>query len=641
MDEEKKNRKEEQRDNHPRKRRKQEDSGDDDSESEEKHRRDRKDRSRHRKREKKSHRERHSRKKHRRRDSSRSDSESSSDSSESEPHNQKTKVQLVANERLLQKLAARNETLEERQARRAQARATLIESQLGYTADNNPFNDPNLHETFTWKKKREAAKRAPLDANHAEDADGGTLTSGKSTLEEIEKVRQRRKQREEQLAERERIRAEESRLKEYEHYDDWVQKEEEFHLQQQRHRSAIRLVDGREKPIDVLAKNLFIFGLSDAQRKQSFTKYQERYNAMDAVDALEVELEEPYVLLKMLKLQELEELLRDIEAFRLLEREAGGSSTNHINNDGNAILIRYWDNLHTVTVDEIDYLKSDGETGPHAKMIHDVVEVFQGQSLADLGKMKDEIESKLHNRAEEGYDGKYWTFVRDQIFVHMAKAELSELHAKMLVRQLERLEKKKEELARNPSAACDNDSTQVDNTRGEPDRSEETQRQRFEHNQETSWVPENVPPEFGDLEEELGLSGEVDLEAEHYQWQDRYRPRKPRYFNRVKSGYDWSKYNQTHYDKDNPPPKVVQGYKFNIFYPDLIDPTKTPQYKLEAADSDEYCIIRFHAGPPYEDIAFKIVNREWNRSRKRGFKCTFERGVLSLYFSFTTHWYRK
>ena len=22
---------------------------------------------------------------------------------------------------------------------------------------------------------------------------------------------------------------------------------------------------------------------------------------------------------------------------------------------------------------------------------------------------------------------------------------------------------------------------------------------------------------------------------------------------------------------DNPPPKIVQGYKFNIFYPDLID----------------------------------------------------------------------
>ena len=29
-------------------------------------------------------------------------------------------------------------------------------------------------------------------------------------------------------------------------------------------------------------------------------------------------------------------------------------------------------------------------------------------------------------------------------------------------------------------------------------------------------------------------------------------------------GFEWNKYNQTHYDMDNPPPKVVQGYKFNV-----------------------------------------------------------------------------
>ena len=29
-------------------------------------------------------------------------------------------------------------------------------------------------------------------------------------------------------------------------------------------------------------------------------------------------------------------------------------------------------------------------------------------------------------------------------------------------------------------------------------------------------------------------------------------------------GYEWNKYNQTHYDSDNPPPKIVQGYKFNV-----------------------------------------------------------------------------
>ncbi|KAL4749663.1 hypothetical protein BDW72DRAFT_130076 [Aspergillus terricola var. indicus] len=126
------------------------------------------------------------------------------------------------------------------------------------------------------------------------------------------------------------------------------------------------------------------------------------------------------------------------------------------------------------------------------------------------------------------------------------------------------------------------------------------------------------------------------------QWANKYRPRKPRYFNRVQMGYEWNKYNQTHYDHDNPPPKVVQGYKFNIFYPDLIDKTKAPTYRIErehgrkrgqsfaAAGEEDTCLIRFMAGPPYEDIAFRIVDKEWDYSakRERGFKSTFEKVCL-------------
>ena len=41
-------------------------------------------------------------------------------------------------------------------------------------------------------------------------------------------------------------------------------------------------------------------------------------------------------------------------------------------------------------------------------------------------------------------------------------------------------------------------------------------------------------------------------------WHEKYKPRKPKYFNRVHTGYEWNKYNQTHYDHDNPPPKTVQ-----------------------------------------------------------------------------------
>ena len=86
--------------------------------------------------------------------------------------------------------------------------------------------------------------------------------------------------------------------------------------------------------------------------------------------------------------------------------------------------------------------------------------------------------------------------------------------------------------------------------------------------------------EFGDLDEGLDLAPA----ASNYDWSDRYRPRKPRFFNRVQTGFEWNQYNQTHYElvlptmtqfiaddsSENPPPKVVQGYKFNIFYPDLM-----------------------------------------------------------------------
>jgi hypothetical protein len=145
-----------------------------------------------------------------------------------------------------------------------------------------------------------------------------------------------------------------------------------------------------------------------------------------------------------------------------------------------------------------------------------------------------------------------------------------------------------------------------------------------------------------DEEEELFNLEENITNPTSYNWEDKYRPRKPRYFNRVHTGYEWNKYNQTHYDTDNPPPKVVQGYKFNIFYPDLIDKTKTPTYKIvKEPGNDDTVLLHFSAGPPYEDVAFRIVNREWEFSHKRGFRSSFDRGCLSLWFNFRRNFYRK
>ncbi|GLC36213.1 hypothetical protein PLESTB_001367900 [Pleodorina starrii] len=149
---------------------------------------------------------------------------------------------------------------------------------------------------------------------------------------------------------------------------------------------------------------------------------------------------------------------------------------------------------------------------------------------------------------------------------------------------------------------------------------------------------------MGQDEGDRAFGGEVSLESKVYWWHEKYKPRKPKFFNRVHTGYEWNKYNQTHYDSDNPPPKVVQGYKFNIMYFDLIDKTKAPTYRVApdpASTDNSTCIIIFSAGPPYEDIAFRVVNKEWEYSHKRGFKCTFDRGILHVYFNFKRTRYRR
>jgi len=143
-------------------------------------------------------------------------------------------------------------------------------------------------------------------------------------------------------------------------------------------------------------------------------------------------------------------------------------------------------------------------------------------------------------------------------------------------------------------------------------------------------------------EEEEMFELEAEMGRQSYNWEDKYRPRKPRYFNKVHTGYEWNKYNQTHYNTDNPPPKVVQGYKFNIFYPDLIDKSRAPTYKIiKNKENEDVATLLFKAGPPYEDIAFTIVNKDWEHSHKRGFRSSFDRGVLQLHFTLKRIHYRK
>lgn len=122
---------------------------------------------------------------------------------------------------------------------------------FGYSNDTNPFGDSNLLQPFVWGKKAEKDRQQGKALEDTEE-------SRFKLIQDIEKVRKRRSDRERELEEMQKLRDDELRLREMAQYGDWEEKEEEFHMQQTRVRSKLRLIEKREKPIDLLAKSMLI-----------------------------------------------------------------------------------------------------------------------------------------------------------------------------------------------------------------------------------------------------------------------------------------------------------------------------------------------------------------------------------------------
>uniref|UniRef100_A0A6S9JR17 Splicing factor Cactin n=1 Tax=Heterosigma akashiwo TaxID=2829 RepID=A0A6S9JR17_HETAK len=537
-------------------------------------------------------------------------------------------------------------THEERKKLVKEEKAKLF---YGYTNDENPWGDPNLTKQFVWRRKH--AKEEP-SGNASKTS---LVEKRRKTMEEVEKVRRRRKEREEELEEMERLKAEESRLREVQQFGDWQKKEEDFHRYQAKIRSKIRLIEDRAKPIDLLAKNLLLFSGEEEEEEEldgGRCKYKGGTNL--SIDHLEVELREPYLIFQDLTVAELRTLQGDIQTYQELQGKEEGS-----------LPARFWGALAAICADELKHATHRAGTeakaaalgggggaagrdnikgGMHEAVRGEVEALFGGRSAVYLTKMAGQLAAKAE-AARAGGDGgaggdpEYWAAVLEHLAVYRAKATLRELHQHMLQVQLDRLEGRRKRLAEERAArraAGEASEEEGDDAGADSDGSyvvdESAEAVAMERAEKAKGMD--------DLEEALGLQDEVKLDSVYW-WHDKYRPRKPRYFNRVKTGYDWNKYNQAHYDHENPPPKTVQGYKFNIFYPDLIDKSETPKFHLEPAEDDKFCLIRFTAGPPYEDVAFKIVNRAWAYQRKRGFLCKFERGILTLFVNFQRHFYRR
>ena len=642
------------------------------------------------------------------------------------------------------------ETPEERRARRLEKKQRKREKREanqtlhGYTNDENPFNDNNLTQVFVWKKKYE--KEIASGKDPRELTKEALRKQQEEHRREIELVKERREKRERENEEMQQMRDFMERQANIDMDDEWEEKEEEFHREQETLRSKIRIESGRERPIDMLMKNLIFEKKREEIDEERMTKEYIQELKDERLRTLDIVLTEPYKVFDGLSTTDLEELEEEIRA-----RLEFGEHT------------LYWEALATLCANELkesralDALyQSEGRSevrkddGIHEALREEILSTLKDKTKGELEELEKEIQAKIETATSAGrereresdvekeksrereiaVDVEFNESILAQISVFKARVFLHEFHLSVLEKRLAELREFHlesigvEQLHRPslslsslpPPSSSSSSSSSISVSLNETNIKREREDMDIESSSSMSFEPPllsfdevstflssviddypdvdvveaeeeeesletqrlevllarkreiellkngtNEPQEsseavsssastssslrfdkrsseaVGEGEDEFSL--EADVSDTSYWWHDKYRPRRPRFFNRVKTGFDWNKYNRVHYDKENPPPKVVQGYKFNIFYPDLIEKTP-PTYTLTPdPNNSDYATIRFSAGAPYEDIAFRIVNKQWDH--RRGFKYQFNRGVLHLYFNFKRYFWRK
>ncbi|SIO73322.1 Cactus-binding C-terminus of cactin protein [Babesia microti strain RI] len=521
-------------------------------------------------------------------------------------------------------------------------RERLIKSHFGYTNEVNPFGDTRLSQPFVWTKK--------------DSQSNSNVNSARTKIAEIDAVKRRREQRELEEAQIEARKAEIQRQKESENYVDWEQKESEFFQKQIVVKSLLHIEQGREEFIDVLVKIIKLY------QGHKFT------------NPTLPSLEELYTKFKEMTSNEITQLFNDIQQHESVE------SSDKL----------YWKNI-AIYFKDIYRRKSQEnisvEDGILKTVAEKVDQLLINKNCAQLDELERDIEKKLDSVGQGNVNISFWESVINKIPIFRAKLEFESYFSKAKLEaeliefdNMKRL--KPDHIVKLEPETIKQDKIETELTSPQymsysPDllsddccisciTESDYEKQLLEEreqakasqaaleaqnaaNDEKSRIYRDFEAFVAKEKQQMEKDEQImhDCVEERTNEHDRFSLRKPRFFNRVKTGYDWTKYNQMHYDEDNPPPRLVQGYKFNIFYPDLLDPTKPPRWTLERdaecgdAEFPETTIIRFNAGPPYQDLTFRIINKEWALDKHRGFKNTFEKGILQLHFTFKKMRYRR
>lgn len=485
-------------------------------------------------------------------------------------------------------------------------------------------------EKFYWHKKRQLDEQRGRTGEEQAVWEADRREYNRLELERIKRQREERDAAgEKKQAERDRIQLE----KERESLGDWEEKERIFHLSQVYQKMYLRVREGRARSLHLLALHTLRLSLLLGNELLS-----------EVLLLSDVTLSG---LLVQLNATELEAVMDELTSL-LLPYEKDRR------------MLDFWDAFRELCV---YCARRDGRDGGDRNLAivrTEVDAVFAGKSLDKLHELRHGIEEKLRL---PNVDTDYWAGLLKRLDQLILRARVDELYVELRGRLLGDAESRSlpvhsfsfadyasgavrfAHVSRHPVHATEQDQSDGPALELEP----------VSH---ISWDNSHGALALFEQEQarhvgkdELPFNTEAEdpqLRSAQPAWKARYariKSRRPRYFNRVRMNYEWNKYNQTHYDSANPPPKIVQGFRFNVFYPDLLSPHESssiPTYRTEKdPTSADNRIVRFSAGAPYEDVVFRIPAEEWDMSSKHGFKCVFDRGALRLHFWFRSQRYRR
>eukprot|EP00917_Polyrhabdina_sp_WS-2016_P005896 GHVP01013130.1.p1 GENE.GHVP01013130.1~~GHVP01013130.1.p1 ORF type:complete len:567 (+),score=98.15 GHVP01013130.1:312-2012(+) len=556
-------------------------------------------------------------------------------------------------------------------------RSQLLSEHLGISGSCNPWGDPKIDEEHHWKKRKAEGRGLKSSQEVADET--------MKIICELENVKRRRENR---LLEQEQLEDQRSLLardKDKDKIRQWHMNSRLFQLQAKRERAISRLHQKRLKMLDFFVVGIEILENETYLPLQFPSTSIDKYLSCLPVETLDSLREEildhlgPNVLPEDKKHQQ---LWRSV-GFLVLEALKSALNPNRKSGVPQSVQTRVNQFLENKSLEEINKLEISvkaklskiGDGDPTFwETIESKIPTYQAVYICQ--DFINTVESKLKDLGKDETEG------RDQAIQNVAQPQQcvwnSELDETSTTDLKSQNESRFENLVSLEIADLPKGAVLIDPEEDAKRREEQKNKSRKQFidlindltplDQETlqdilSMTSSVVHPKTTNADQvkndrnfdafirgekqDLTADDTVMTESNEYEieqnpsWATKFQTRKPRYFNRVRTGFEWNKYNQTHYDYDNPPPRQVMGYKFNIYYPDLVNKKATPTWEIKQSDVPGTVILIFKAGPPYLDIAFQILNREWEINRNDGFRSCFDRDILQLYFNFKRYRYRR